>query len=369
MDYFKDQEYMQKALELAAQARGRTSPNPMVGAVVVKDGQIIGQGYHIKAGTPHAEVIALREAGANARGATLYVNLEPCSHYGRTPPCAEAIVKAGITKVVIGCLDPNPLVAGKGLEILQNAGIETRVNVLQEKALKLNEAFFKYIKTGLPFVSLKVAMTLDGKIATSTGDSRWISSADSRQYVHQLRNFTDAIMIGIGTVLKDDPLLNTRLDISDKRDPIRVIIDSKLDLPLESQIVKTASKQPTIVFCNHQADAEKKELLIKNAIEIIAIEGGDILPLEEVLRCLGKMGIMTLLVEGGGEINGYLMAKGLIDKLYWFIAPKLVGGRQAPTPVGGIGIPVLKEALRVKSMEISRLGEDILITGYINLID
>ncbi|MGI5911751.1 MAG: bifunctional diaminohydroxyphosphoribosylaminopyrimidine deaminase/5-amino-6-(5-phosphoribosylamino)uracil reductase RibD [Syntrophomonadaceae bacterium] len=359
--------YMQKALDLAVQAKGRTSPNPMVGAVVVKDAQIIGEGYHQKAGTPHAEVIALRAAGEKAKGATLYVNLEPCSHYGRTPPCADTVIDAGIKRVVIACFDPNPLVAGQGIKILQKAGIETTVGILQEQALKLNEAFFKYIQTGIPFLSLKVAMTLDGKIATSKGDSRWISSKSSRQYVHQLRNTYDAIMVGIGTVLKDNPMLNTRLNSNDTRDPIRVIIDSKLDLPLQSNIVMTAKAQQTIVFCSQDADSQLKTILKAKNIEVIPVEcaDGNIIPLEEVLKILGKKGIVSLLVEGGGEINGYLITKGLINKIYWFIAPKIVGGRKSPTPVGGIGIPTLKEALSVKSMEITHFDDDILITGYL----
>jgi len=366
MNNVRDIKYMQRALDLAARAQGRTSPNPMVGAVVVKGDEIIGEGYHHKAGTAHAEVIALNAAGEDARGATLYVTLEPCSHYGRTPPCADAVAAAGIKRAVIACLDPNPLVSGKGLKIMEEAGIETINGVLQEPAERLNEAFFKYIRFKTPFIILKVAMTLDGKIATGAGDSRWISSEASRHYVHQLRNTCDAIMVGIGTVLKDDPMLNTRLDEPDAKDPVRVIIDSRLDLPLQSKIVRSAKEQRTIVFCHQQADRDKTELLKQNSIEIIPIAGNrEKLCLEEAFKALGEIGIMSLLAEGGGEINGYLVEKGLIDKLYCFIAPKLVGGREAPTPVGGEGIPVLNNALPVKSMEITRLEDDILITGYL----
>lgn len=362
----EDEKYMQKALNLAAQAQGRTSPNPMVGAVVVKDNQVMGEGYHMKAGTPHAEIHALQAAGDAARNATLYVNLEPCSHYGRTPPCADAIVQAGVKRVVVAGLDPNPQVSGRGLKILHDAGIETCTGVLEQEAWKLNRAFFKYIQTRTPLVSLKVAMTLDGKIATSTGDSRWISGETSRKYVHQLRNVYDGIMVGIGTVLKDDPMLNTRLEDEDSRDPVRVIIDSNLDLPRSSNIVKTARQQKTIVFCGQQADDTSKEYLQDAGLTVVQLAvDEDKLPLEEVLRVLGEMEIMTLLVEGGGEINGYLIEKELIDKVYWFIAPKIVGGREAPTPVGGRGILQLKDALSVKSMEIQRFDEDILITGYI----
>jgi len=362
----EDEKYMQRALDLAARAQGRTSPNPMVGAVVVKDNQMVGEGYHMKAGTPHAEVHALQAAGEAAQGATLYVNLEPCSHYGRTPPCANAIVRAGIKKVVVAGLDPNPRVSGRGLKILQDAGIETYTGVLEQEAHKLNLAFFKYIQTGTPLVSLKVAMTLDGKIASSIGDSRWISGEASRQYVHQLRNVYDAIMVGIGTVLKDDPMLNTRLEEQDCQDPVRVIIDSKLDLPSSSNIVKTTRQQKTIVFCEQQADDARQEFLEEAGCMVIRLAGeNEKLPLEEVLRVLGEMEIMTLLVEGGGEINGYLIEKGLIDKVYWFIAPKIIGGKEAPTPVGGRGIPLLKDVLLLKSMEIQRFDEDILVIGYL----
>ncbi len=362
----EDEKYMQRALDIAARAQGRTSPNPMVGAVVVKDNQVVGEGYHMKAGTPHAEVHALQAAGDAAWGATLYVNLEPCSHYGRTPPCADAIVEAGVKRVIVAGLDPNPRVSGRGLKILQDAGIETLTGVLEQEARNLNLAFFKYIQTGIPLVSLKVAMTLDGKIATSTGDSKWISGEASRKYVHQLRNVYDAIMVGIGTVLKDDPMLNTRLEDKDIRDPIRVIIDSKLDLPSSSNIVKTTRQQKTIVFCSQQADSARQEFLEEAGLTVIKMTvNEEKLPLEEVLRVLGEMEIMTLLVEGGGEINGYLIEKGLIDKVYWFIAPKIIGGREAPTPVGGRGITQLKDALPLRSMEIQRFDEDILITGYL----
>ncbi len=366
MRNYEDEKYMQKALDLAAWAQGRTSPNPMVGAVVVKDNQVLGEGYHRKAGTPHAEIHALEAAGEAARGATLYVNLEPCSHYGRTPPCANAIVRAGVKRVVIAGLDPNPQVSGRGLKILQDAGIETHTGVLEQEARKLNQAFLKYIQTKTPLVSLKVAMTLDGKIATSTGDSRWISGEASRKYVHQLRNVYDAIMVGIGTVLKDDPMLNTRLEDENIRDPIRVVIDNNLDLPRSSNIVKTARQQKTIVFCDQQVDDARQEFLEEAGLTVIQLATDEEkLPLEEVLRVLGEMEIMTLLVEGGGEINGYLIEKHLIDKVYWFIAPKIVGGRAAPTPVGGTGIPQLKDALPLKSMEIQRFDKDILIVAEV----
>jgi diaminohydroxyphosphoribosylaminopyrimidine deaminase/5-amino-6-(5-phosphoribosylamino)uracil reductase len=256
---------------LAKKAQGRTNPNPMVGAILVRDGSIVGEGYHKKAGTPHAEVHALNAAGEQARGSVLYVTLEPCSHFGRTPPCAEAVVKAGVKRVVAAILDPNPKVAGRGIEILKKAGVQTKVGVLENEARRLNEVFFKYIKTGLPFVALKTAMSLDGKIAAGSGDSKWITNERSREYVHYLRNVYDAILVGIGTVLKDNPRLNTRLDILDKRDLVRVVIDGNLDIPYDSNIVQTAGEQRTIVFTSAASPEEKLEQLNNYGIEIIRL--------------------------------------------------------------------------------------------------
>lgn len=360
-----DQAYMQKALELAARALGRTSPNPVVGAVIVNNDQIVGEGYHQKAGTPHAEVHALRQAGDQAAGATIYVTLEPCSHFGRTPPCADALIEAGVKRVVIATLDPNPKVAGRGRQKLLDAGIEVETGIMEKQALQINEAFFKYIQTGIPFTALKTAMTLDGKIAAHTGDSQWITSPDARKYVHQLRNTYDAIMVGIGTVLQDDPLLNTRLDSNDVHHPVRIIIDSRLDMPMDSQIVRTCQEQRSIVFCSEQADPGRETALMIKGCEIIRLpEDNGWLPLEKVLEQLGKMDICSVLVEGGGEINASLLKKNLIDKVYWFVAPKIIGGRSAPSPVGGAGLSRMREAWELKSLDISYFEKDILITGY-----
>lgn len=360
-----DQFYMRRALELAALALGRTSPNPVVGAVIVQDNQIVGEGYHHKAGTPHAEVLALQQAGEKAAGATVYVSLEPCSHFGRTPPCADALIKAGVKKVVIACLDPNPQVAGKGRQKLLDAGMEIELGVMQAEALQLNEAFFKRIQTGKPFVALKTAMTLDGKIASKTGDSRWITSSDARNYVHQLRNTYDAILVGIGTVLHDDPLLNTRLDDRDSRDPLRVIIDTALDLPITSQIVHSSREQRSIIYCGAAADQQKQIELEAHGCEIVRLESdGTLLPLENVLDHLGSLGICSLLVEGGGQINASLLEGKLADKVYSFIAPKIIGGNAAPSPVGGQGLSFMREAWELHSIEVKRFAKDILITGY-----
>jgi len=360
------QKYMQRALSLAAVALGKTSPNPVVGAVIVKDDEIVGEGYHQKAGTPHAEVHALRQAGEKANGATIYVSLEPCSHFGSTPPCADALIKAGIKKAVIATLDPNPLVAGNGLRKLLAAGIEVESGVLEKEAQKLNEAFFKYIKTSRPLTAIKTAMTLDGKIASSSGDSRWITSEESREYVHHLRGIHDAIMVGIGTVLKDDPMLNVRLAGSDYNDPVRIIIDSYLETPLYSRIVTSSSQQRSIIFCAHDADQARQNRLEQAGCEVRRINSvNGLLALEEVLDILGSMKICSLLVEGGGNINGALLEQGLVDKVYWFIAPKIIGGKDALTPVEGQGFDFIRYARELDFMEITRFDRDLLITGYL----
>lgn len=359
------EKYMQRALELAKCALGRTSPNPVVGAVIVKEGKIIGEGYHKKAGSHHAEIEALNSADHNeVKGATMYVTLEPCSHYGKTPPCAEAIIEAGIKEVVVATLDPNPKVAGRGIKMLEEAGIKTIVGVLEQEALIQNEVFFKYITTGLPFVCMKYAMTLDGKIATYTGDSKWISNEDSRYYVHQLRNIYDGILVGIGTVLSDNPRLNTRLDIADKKDPVRIIIDGNLELPLDSCVVKTSNEQKTIVFTSTKRNQEKADELSKAGIKVIEVSGEpDDLNLSEVLTKLGELGITSVLVEGGAEINASLLKHKLVDKILCFVAPKIVGG-VAPSPVKGEGIALMKDAFEFNSVEIEKIGNDILIKAY-----
>lgn len=362
-----DLQYMTQALELAARALGRTSPNPVVGAVIVRDQDIVGCGYHKKAGMPHAEVEALKQAGDKARGATLYVTLEPCCHYGRTPPCTQAVVNAGIKRVVIATLDPNPLVAGKGMFILQQAGLEVEAGLMQEEAGRLNEFFFKYISEHRPFVTLKTAMTLDGKIASHKGDSRWVSSTDARKWVHELRNVYDAIMVGIGTVLADDPQLNTRLDRDDRRDPVRVIIDGGLDLPLNGKIALSSRRQPTLVFCNKHCSEERERVRDLEAlgIEVIASEGDDgLVPLEPVLHELGRRGLCSLLLEGGAELNASMLAGRLVDKVHWVVAPKIIGGRTAPGPVGGRGLDLMEQAWELKDVRCDKLGPDVLFTAY-----
>ncbi|RJX29330.1 MAG: bifunctional diaminohydroxyphosphoribosylaminopyrimidine deaminase/5-amino-6-(5-phosphoribosylamino)uracil reductase RibD [Dethiobacter sp.] len=360
-----DERYMWMALDLARQGWGKTNPNPMVGAVVVKGGEVVGTGFHKKAGDRHAEIIALQEAGEKARAATLYTNLEPCCHHGRTPPCTDAIIRSGIRKVVISTIDPNPLVSGRGVRKLQEAGIKVKIGVLEDKARRLNEVFFKYITTKKPFVVVKAAMTLDGKIATSTGKSRWISGEKSRKFVHRLRSMSDGIMVGINTVLQDDPQLTARLDVGKGPNPVRVIVDSKGRLPLDSRIVKTALETKTILAVTELASPDKLEALRSSGVEVLTLPSKEgQVDLHELMLALGANEISILLVEGGGTLNYSLLNENIIDKIYFFIAPFLLGGKNAPTPLEGAGINELEESWAVESMEMKQLDNDLLIIGY-----
>jgi diaminohydroxyphosphoribosylaminopyrimidine deaminase/5-amino-6-(5-phosphoribosylamino)uracil reductase len=364
----QDPVFMARALELAALGRGSTSPNPMVGAVVVRDGAIVGEGYHLRAGSPHAEVHALRQAGERAGGATLYVSLEPCCHFGRTPPCTEAVIAAGIARVVVAVSDPNPLVEGKGVQALRQAGIEVETGVLETEARRLNEAWFKYIATGRPFVTLKAAMSLDGKIATAGGESRWITGPEARDEVQQLRLASDAILTGIGTVLADDPLLTVRLPGADRR-PLRVIADSRLRIPLASQVVQTAREYPTVVAgAEGQFPSEKKALLTERGVEVWEVPAAEEgrLDIGALLMALGKREIVSLLLEGGGGLNAGALAARVVDKFIFFIAPKIIGGMAAPGPFGGEGASALAEALPLVGLEHRMVGRDLMITAYPN---
>ena len=362
----QDEQYMRRALELAALATGRTSPNPLVGAVVVKDGVVVGEGYHHRAGTPHAEIHALNQAGELARGATLYVTLAPCNHHCLTPPCTRVVIKAGIKKCVVAMEDPNPLVSGHGLSALREAGIEVQTGLLQAEAEKQNEVFLKYIVTGLPFVTLKTAMTLDGKLASPSGDSKWITSEPARHRVHQLRYQADAILVGIGTVLADNPRLNTRLGDRKGRDPVRLVVDGRLDLPLDSQIALTSRQQSTLVFTSAEAAPRRAEQLQQLGLEIITVDGSaDELNLEQVLQIAAQRKLCSVLVEGGGNINASLLKHHLVDKLCWFIAPKIIGGAMAPSPVEGSGFKYMAEAIAVEDVQVTFIGPDMLVTGYI----
>ena len=358
--------YMQMALELAGKALGRTSPNPMVGAVVVRDGQVVGSGYHARAGTPHAEVHALGEAGEKARGATLYVTLEPCCHHGRTGPCTEAVIKAGIAKVIISMPDPNPKVAGNGIKILQKAGITVETGILEEQSRRLNEVFIKYISTGLPFVVMKTAMSLDGKIATSSGESQWITGPESRTMVHRLRDRYDAILVGVGTVLADNPSLTTRLPEGEGKDPVRVVLDSRARTPVDAQIITQSSQSPTVIVTTSDAPRDKLQQLSDAGAQIIQLSADDHgICLHELLHKLGEQEITGLLIEGGARVNSTFINKSLVDKVFWFIAPIIIGGNSAPGPVGGTGITALAEATKLSDISMQRYGEDICIEGYV----
>ena len=357
-------DYMELALELAEKAKGRTSPNPMVGAVIVKAGEIIAKGYHHYAGGKHAEKNALVKAGDKASGATMYVTLEPCSHYGKQPPCVEAIIEAGIKKVIVAMKDPNPLVAGKGIEILVEAGIEVETGLLEEQAKKLNEIFIKYITTEKPFVISKSAITLDGKIATKTGDSKWITDSKSREIVHQLRDRVDAILVGIGTVLADNPRLTTRL-VEDGQDPIRVILDSKLRISNSAKVINQSSSAKTIIICTELAAEEKiTELETKDNLEIVKLAKKEISP-QKALEELGKREITSLLIEGGSRVNASFLNDNAVDKLYYFIAPKIIGGAESIPVVAGMGIEKIKEAIEIDNLKVEMLENDILVTGYV----
>lgn len=360
-----DNYYMKMALELARRARGQTSPNPMVGAVVVRDGRIVGEGYHIKAGNPHAEVVAIKSAGERAKGSTLYVSLEPCCHYGRTGPCTEAILAAGIRRVVVAMTDPNPLVAGQGVSFLKQRGLEVTEGILEKEAGTLNEVFVKYITTRHPFVVLKAAMSLDGKIATSAGESKWITGPQARWAGHHLRHWYDAIMVGINTVLSDDPSLTARLPGEKGNDPVRVIVDSMARTPLKARILNQLSNSCTIVVVTEKAPYARIADLKKAGAEVLVVTGDtQRVSLPALMKELGLRGITSVLIEGGGEVNASALAGGIVDKIVWFIAPKIIGGREAPGPVGGQGVCRLAEASLIERLTVARCGDDICLEGY-----
>ncbi|WP_425061027.1 Riboflavin biosynthesis protein RibD [Sporomusa carbonis] len=361
-----DEYYMHQALTIAKYAAGRTSPNPLVGAVIVKNGRIVGQGWHRQAGTPHAEIHALAQAGDLAKGATLYVTLEPCSHYGRTGPCADALIQAGIKKVVVAMTDPNPLVAGRGVARLRTAGLEVVENILAAEAAKLNEVFIKWIATGMPFGILKTAMSLDGKIAARTGHSKWITSQASRTYVHQLRDTCDGILTGIGTVLADNPELTSRLPDSNGQNPIRIIVDSMARTPLTAKVL-TDGQAPTIIAVTRDAPPERVTALRNAGAEVLEIDKtADGVNLRHLFKILGERRITSILIEGGAAINASALAANLVDKVYCFIAPKIIGGKTAPGPVAGVGIPTIDQATLLEDITAEQIDADILISGYIS---
>lgn len=377
-DEMKDRKYMELALELALKGCGKVDPNPLVGAVIVKDGKIIGRGYHTEYGKLHAEREALASCSSSPEGAVMYVTLEPCCHHGKQPPCTDAVIDAGISRVVIGSADPNPLVAGKGVEILKAHGIEVVEGFMREECDAINPAFFRFIKTGMPYVVMKYAMTMDGKIATRTGASKWITSEAARKRVHEDRNRYMAIMAGIGTVLKDDPLLTCR--IPGDRDPVRVICDTHLRIPVDSQIVQTAKKYRTLIATAQTGGGEssadrcgeckyiedKCSALTAKGCEIlyIPVKNGHI-DLEQLMKKLGEQKISSVLLEGGGTLNWSALGAGVVDRLQVYIAPKIFGGKDAPSPVGGAGVGMPAEAFLTEKPKVTFIGEDILIESEV----
>jgi diaminohydroxyphosphoribosylaminopyrimidine deaminase/5-amino-6-(5-phosphoribosylamino)uracil reductase len=367
MNIPREEHYMKIALSLAKRGRGKVSPNPLVGAVLVKNGQIIGKGFHQRAGRPHAEVNALKDAGNKAIGADLYINLEPCCHYGKTPPCTDALIAHRIRRVFVGMVDPNPLVSGKGIKRLVNAGIQVTTGILEGEARKLNEVFIKYTTEKMPFVIMKVASTLDGKIATRDGDARWITGEKARTFVHQLRNEVDAILVGIGTVKRDDPQLTTRLPHGRGRDPHRIILDTHLTIPLSSKLLHLDSQVRTIIATAAQhassGKARKLEGLGATILTVPTLRGR--INLKALLKKLGTRDITSVMVEGGRETITSFLEQGLVDKLYLFYAPKIIMGKEAVGITGGPGKALIQEAIRVNDVTVRRMGDDILIEGYL----
>lgn len=361
-----DEHYMKMALELAEKGRGCTSPNPMVGAVVVKDGTVAGKGWHKAAGLAHAEVNALEDAGESCRDATLYVTLEPCNHYGRTPPCTERILSAGIKRVVIAAEDPNPKVTGGGAAYLRRQGVEVTTGVCSRAAERQNEAFFKFIQTGRPFVVLKWAATLDGRIASRTGDSKWVTGPAARSFVHELRHYADGIMVGIGTVRADNPSLTTRLEGRKGIDPHRIILDSKLSVPEDAKVLQSDSNSDIIIIFNSAGNSGKLERLEKNGVKAVQAPIKDeLIDLSAVLDILGGMNITSLLIEGGGRLMGSALRSGIGDKAYFFYAPKILGGSDGVPVCSGPGPESMAECRRLREVEVRRFEDDILISGYL----
>lgn len=367
-----EEKYMRRAIELAKKGSGHVNPNPLVGAVIVRDGEIIGEGYHECYGQLHAE----RNAIANAKkrwnsleGSTIYVTLEPCCHYGKTPPCTEAIIEEKIARVVVGSDDPNPLVSGKGFQMLREKGIEVIPHFLKEECDAMNHVFFHYIRTGTPYVAMKYAMTMDGKIACYTGDSKWVTGEESRAHVQTLRNHYKGIMAGIGTVLADDPMLNCRIEGG--RDPIRIITDSHLRIPMDSQLVRTAGQQPLIVACLPDADEGKAAQLQEKGVEVLRIPGvttaditeeqKEVISLPVLMKELGARKIDGILLEGGGQLNESALQAGIVDRIYCYIAPKIFGGAQAKTPVEGQGLTRAADAWQFNRIGMQEFGQDILL--------
>lgn len=356
--------YMKKALKLAEKGIGKVNPNPLVGAVIVKDNRIIGEGYHEYYGGPHAEVNAIRNSTESLEGATIYVTLEPCHHYGKTPPCVDAIIKNKFSKVIIGQVDPNPLVAGKSIEKLKENGIEVHTGILEEECKKLNEVFNKYILSNEPYVVLKAAMSLDGKIATSKGESMWITGEEAREDGHKLRNKLSSIMVGVNTVIKDNPSLTCR--VPHGRNPIRIIVDSNLKIPLVSKVLEINKDSRCLIATTNKASQDKINLLKDKGAEVLILpEKNEKVDIRNLIKELGKLKIDSVLLEGGGTLNFSFLQEKLVNKVQFYIAPKIIGGELSKTPVEGMGIKSLKDAFKITEISTRFLGEDIFIEGYL----
>ena len=362
-------EYMRLALRLARRGLGRTSPNPMVGAVVTRKGEVVGRGYHLRAGTEHAEIRAIQDAAGRTRGATLYVNLEPCNHHGRTGPCAQAIIDAGIKRVVIGMKDPNPLVNGKGIDALRRHGVEVVTSVLERQCRQLNEAFVCFITRGRPFVTFKAAITLDGHVAARGGDSRWVTGEAARLQGHRLRGVNDAIMVGVGTVLKDDPALTCR-GVPRSRDPVRVVVDSRLRTPPGSRVVQAAatSAAPTLILTTGRAPGARARALERAGATVIRVDLSNAGPARRVdpqrlMQVLVARDISSVLLEGGPTLAGSLWDGGLVDRVVAFVAPKLLGDGAALPMLAGGAVPRMAQAVGLSDLKLRRVGEDIMISG------
>ncbi len=369
-DVEQDVHFMRQAIRLAARGRGSVRPNPMVGAVIVADGTVVGSGYHKRAGGPHAEIAALRRAGARSRRATLYTTLEPCCHTNkRTPPCVPAILESGVHRVVVAMRDPNPLVAGRGIRQLRRAGLSVDVGCLGHEAATLNEVYLHWIKTGRPFVVLKAAMTLDGKIATATGESQWITGTRSRAHVHQLRSRFDVIAVGAGTVLTDDPQLTVRVSAGKRsstgvRQPVRLIFDSRLRMSFRARVLQGIERASTIIATTKLAPPRKIERFRKMGAEVLVLpRAGARVSLDACLRVLGTMEITSLLLEGGGELNAAFLREGLVNRVSLYVAPALLGGQQTRGLLGGRSPRRLAERIPMSNLRVESLGEDVLITG------
>jgi diaminohydroxyphosphoribosylaminopyrimidine deaminase/5-amino-6-(5-phosphoribosylamino)uracil reductase len=365
-DLASDIGYMQRALAVAAGGIGFVSPNPLVGCVIVKNGRIVGEGYHERYGEPHAEVNALRAAGTEACGATLYVTLEPCCHTGKTPPCVEAVLQAGVGRVVIALGDPNPKVAGGGLARLQAAGVAVTLGICESEARRLNETFLHYIRTQRPFVTLKCAITLDGKIATRTGASRWITGGPAREQVHRMRHAADALLIGSGTALQDDPQLTTRLPGGGGVNPLRIVVDSMLHLPVSSQLAVVTADCRTLVATSERAPVDKQRLLEDQGVEILRLPSyaDGRVDIEALLAALGARGVADLLVEGGATLGATLLQRRLVDKIVAFIAPKIMGGDGIDV-VAAFGVETMADALQLYGMTSQSVGEDVMLEAYL----